>query len=57
VYFLICLITPPPGRPYVRENFGNEGHEVIHGISDHESETPAEVEKSGISGSLKYAHE
>jgi len=24
MYYLICLVFPPPGKPYVRELFGNE---------------------------------
>lgn len=56
VYLVACLVSPPPGKPYVREAFGNEGHEVINGVSDSSSETPHDVEKSVVNPSLKSMH-
>jgi NCS1 family nucleobase:cation symporter-1 len=58
VYLVITLISPPPGKPYLREPFGNEGnHDVIQGVSDSASEVPADVEKSAINPWLKSEHD
>lgn len=44
VYLTVCLISPPPGRPYVREAFGNEGHDIINGVaSESDLESPPDV--------------
>jgi hypothetical protein len=53
VYYVICLISPPPGRPYVRELFGNEHSEVIDGMADSGPDTGSDPEKSGVASSLK----
>ncbi|KAF2400573.1 hypothetical protein EJ06DRAFT_397208 [Trichodelitschia bisporula] len=34
IYLAVCLISPPPGKPYVSELFGNEHVDVIDGRSD-----------------------
>ncbi|KAH6677713.1 permease for cytosine/purines, uracil, thiamine, allantoin-domain-containing protein [Halenospora varia] len=58
VYYAVCLITPPVGRPYFKEYFGNEHHEVIDGFPESNSgvDTPQDVEKETAVTSLKGAH-
>jgi NCS1 family nucleobase:cation symporter-1 len=49
IYYLICLISPPPGgKPYARELFGNEHGEpsIIDGVDSSGTVTPKDVEKS-----------
>jgi nucleobase:cation symporter-1, NCS1 family len=53
VYYVICLISPPPGRPYVRELFGNEHNEVIDGMADSGPDTASDPEKSRVAASSK----
>jgi len=53
VYYAICLISPPPGRPYVRELFGNEHSQVIDGVADSGTDMASDPEKSRIASSLK----
>ena len=51
VYYLICLAFPPPGRPFVRESFGNETGEMTDGIKSADSGfvTPVQdVEKNSF---------
>lgn len=52
VYYIVCLISPPPGRPYVEELFGNE-QTIIEGTSPSGTETPDDVEKSSVINSPK----
>lgn len=50
MYFIVCLIAPPPGKPYVKEYFGNEGHgdmNVIDGREGSDFET-TDLEKTEI---------
>lgn len=53
VYYVICLISPPPGRPYVRELLGNEHNEVIDGMADSGPDTASDPEKSRVAASSK----
>lgn len=57
MYLVICLVSPPPGKPYVRELFGNEYREgeVVDGVERDESGvmTPRDVEKEGVESELK----
>jgi NCS1 family nucleobase:cation symporter-1 len=53
VYYITCLISPPPGgKPYERVAFGNEHGTIIEGQSDSGVETP-DVEKASVAPSLK----
>lgn len=50
VYLIVCLISPPPGKPYITEYFGNEGHggaNVIDGRDGSGYATP-DVEKTQV---------
>ncbi|KAE9364699.1 hypothetical protein N431DRAFT_550142 [Stipitochalara longipes BDJ] len=53
VYYLICLISPPPGRPYARERFGNEHNQVIDGVDERGGDIANDPEKSRVASSLK----
>ena len=53
VYYVICLISPPPGRPYVRELFGNEHREILDGVAETGSDTPSDHEKAVVTSSTK----
>jgi hypothetical protein len=53
VYFLVSTISPPPGRPYVSELFGNEHGGIIDGETPSDVYTPAGSEKANVSPSLK----
>lgn len=44
VYYLICLVSPPPGRPYVREAFGNENGDLIDGIDGDGTDIPNDLD-------------
>lgn len=52
VYFVVCLISPPPGRPYVRELFGNEYVEGVETDGSGEA-MPSDVEKRGLESNFK----
>jgi NCS1 family nucleobase:cation symporter-1 len=56
IYYLVCLISPPPGHPYKIELFGNEHEGVIEGKSPSGANTPTDVEKASIALSLKGRH-
>ena len=53
MYYIICIIAPPPGKPYVKELFGNEYNDVIDGQVESGGETSSDHEKFGIASSLK----
>jgi len=53
VYFLLCLVNPPPGKPYQRVPFGNEGDSIIEGYPPSDTDTPTDVEKASVMPSLK----
>lgn len=46
-YYVVCLISPPPGRPYAKELFGNEHETVIEGVIkiNGDFDTPIEAKK------------
>jgi len=53
VYWLICLLSAPPGKPYVTEAYA-DNNGVIDGIGDDVSEaTDKEQGEKGASGSVK----
>lgn len=39
VYYLICLVSPPPGAPYVLELMGGHSEPIIEGQSVSEEDT------------------
>ncbi|KAK3045274.1 hypothetical protein LTS18_014141, partial [Coniosporium uncinatum] len=53
VYLLLCLVSPPPGKPYQRVPFGNEGGSIIEGYPPSGTDTPTDVEKTNVVPSLK----
>lgn len=55
VYFVVSMVSPPPGHPYDSELFGNEhdGISVIGGQIPSGSETPSRIDKGGCPPGLK----
>jgi len=57
LYYLICLLSPPSGRPYIRESFGNENEDLIDGINGDGTNTPKDLdcEKGANTNEVKTA--
>jgi hypothetical protein len=53
VYYVVALISPPPGNPYDSELFGNEQDGFLEGHSPSGVDTPTDLEKTSISPSFK----
>lgn len=57
MYSVICMVSPPPGKPYVKELFGNEYREgeIVDGVARDGGGvvTPRDVEKEGVESGLK----
>jgi hypothetical protein len=51
------MVSPPPGKPYVKELFGNEYREgeIVDGVARDGGGvvTPRDVEKEGVESGLK----
>ncbi|KAK3635714.1 hypothetical protein LTR56_014590 [Elasticomyces elasticus] len=55
VYYIVCLISPPPGSPYTIKYYDNDAMGVLDGVKDRndndEKHPTASIKSAGASGS------